>query len=153
MEDGPTIFVLVKTLCWSGSITGSVIAHSIYSSISKLRREKTGKLAYKYTFGKRSYSPPSSMQRYFKKQSGRGPSINCPVLTCYLKVINPDTLLWYNGTSTIVLEPWWGTCCWPVTVIRRLPFTLLFLMNYYLVFRQRLITSALGLMHLTLPMM
>jgi len=57
---------------------------------------------------------------------------------------------------------WWKYYCvitlahflLPVTVIRRLPFTLLFLTSFLLAFfRPKLTTSVLGLMHLTLPIM
>jgi hypothetical protein len=57
---------------------------------------------------------------------------------------------WYQNYCVITLVHF----LLPVTVMRRLPFTLLFLTSFLLAFFwPKLTTSVLGLIHLTLPMM
>ncbi len=65
--------------------------------------------------------------------------------------INPNTLLWYNDTHHCANNL--TRCLLPVIVIQLLPFTLLFLVNALLVFLPTRITSCLGFVLRTLPMM
>jgi hypothetical protein len=79
---------------------------------------------------------------------------NCDIaLAIHLALLNEllaGVAQWYQYYCVITLAHF----LLPVTVILRLPFTLLFLMSFLLAFFwPKLTTSVLGLMHLTLPMM
>jgi hypothetical protein len=65
--------------------------------------------------------------------------------------INPNTLLWYNDIHHCANHLTWHLLL--VIVTRLLPFTLLFLVTALLVFLPTLITSCLGFILHTLPMM
>ncbi len=65
--------------------------------------------------------------------------------------INPNTLLWYNDTHHCANHLTWRLLL--VIVIQLLPFTLLFLVTALLVFLPTLITSCLGFVLRSLPMM
>jgi hypothetical protein len=84
--------------------------------------------------------------------SVHGSSVYCTVPSAQYKPQHTSVAQWYQYQyyCDITLAHF----LLPVTVIRRLPFTLFFLTSFLLAFFQpKLTTSVLGLMHLTLPMM
>jgi len=83
-------------------------------------------------------------------QSVHGPSVYRTVPSAQYKPQHTHVAQWYQYYCDITL----AHVLLPVTVIWRLPFTLLFLTSFLLAFFwPKLTTSVLGLMHLTLPMM
>jgi hypothetical protein len=119
---------------------------SIYLSFAKLWCEN-----YEETYWEGIYSlPVSSTKRYFKMQFVCSPSGNRMVLSAQNKPQHTPVPQWYQYYCAITL----AHLLLPVTVIRRLPFTLLFLTSFLLAFFwPKLTTFILDLMHLTLHMM
>ncbi len=69
----------------------------------------------------------------------------------HIRYINPNTLLWYYGINTIVPESWLNFFASHCNTALAICIALLNKLFAGLLW-PRLITSALGLMHLTLPM-
>jgi hypothetical protein len=106
---------------------------SIYSSFTKLWCENYGETQWEEEYP----LPVSSTRRYFKMQSVHGPSVYRTVPSAQYKPHHTPVAQWYQYYCVITLAHF----LLPVTVILRLPFTLLFLMSFLLAWHNGINTT------------